>query len=169
MQYLEKLVAKIVRQNEHKFSIFAKRGYSFEEWLNLELCTSLCIDPSIDVDSVLNTPKYELNNKRLDISFQQGDEKYAVELKIAHPGTLEKYKDACIEDLTKLQRADTYDHRFFVLVVSSTLSANDFIIDSEWNTWIGKIFAEHSYSRKSISYGENQGSTHIYISDISPL
>lgn len=81
MQYLEKLVEKIVRQNEQKFSIFAKRGYSFEEWLNLELCTSLCTDPSINADSVLNTPKYELKNKRLDIYFQKGDEKYAVNLK----------------------------------------------------------------------------------------
>ncbi|WP_305811988.1 hypothetical protein [Photobacterium leiognathi] len=110
-----------------------------------------------------------MKNKRLDISFQQGDEKYALELKIAHPGILEKYKDACIEDLTKLQRADTYDHRLFVLVVSSSLSSNDFIIDSEWNTWIGKIFAGHSYSSKSISYSENQGSKYIYISDIPPL
>ncbi|WP_332397444.1 hypothetical protein [Vibrio metschnikovii] len=169
MQYLEKLVEKIVRQNEHKFSIFAKRGYSFEEWLNLELCTSLCLDPSINADSVLNTPKYELENKRLDISFQQGNEKYAVELKIAHPGTLDKYKDACIDDLNKLQGAVTYDHRFFVLVVTTTLSAEDFSIDKEWNAWIGKIFAGHSYCSKSISYRENPGSTYIYISQITPV
>jgi len=169
MYDLEKLIEKIVRDNEQKFSTFAKQGFSFEEWLNMELCTSLCVDPSINDDSVFNTPKYENETKRLDISFQKDDEKYAVEIKIAHPGTLEKYKGACSEDFIKLQRAGDYDHRIFVLVVTTTLSADEFINDSIWKTWLDKIFAEKRYSIKSLDHKKNSGSTHIYISEVSSL
>ena len=169
MYDLEKLIEKIVRDNEQKFSTFAEQGFSFEEWLNMELCTSLCVDPSINDDSVFNTPKYENETKRLDISFQKDDEKYAVELKIAHPGTYNHYHKSCIKDLTKLQEAKDYDHRIFVLVVTTTLSADEFIKDSIWKPWLDKIFAEKRYSIKSLVHKKNSGSTHIYISEVSSL
>ncbi|MDE1236499.1 hypothetical protein [Vibrio aestuarianus] len=168
MQFLAKHIENVIQANAQKLAVFSEQRYSFEEWLNLELCVSLCQDTAVNQSSVYNTPPYvgDTGKMRMDVSFVRMNKKHALELKIAHPGTLEKYYDACIHDLNKLPKALDCNHRFFALVVASTLSVDEFINDDEWNNWINKIFIGHTVFKKSLSLGEHQGSAHIFICEI---
>lgn len=166
MQFLTKHIENVIYKNAQKLTVFSQQCYSFEEWLNLEVCVSLCQDTAIEKDSVLNTPCYEGDTKRMDISFNRKNKRYALELKVAHPGTLEQYKDACIYDLNKLTKAHDCNHRIFILVVASTLSVDEFIKDKEWSIWINKIFIGQSVYKASLSLAECQGSAHIFACEV---
>lgn len=168
MDLLNKKLKQIVDDNLEHFAIFAAQGYSFEEWLNLELCVALNKDLSIKKNAVWNTPKYKHNNgERLDIGFTYKDENYAIELKIAHPSTLEQYKNSCKHDIEKLSSAKEYHHRFFVLLIVSTLSAEEFASDEVWGNWVNDIFKEGLGKLDAIDLGDSKGSVNIYMSEIT--
>jgi len=164
MQLLTDTLIEIIEENEGHFTTFAQQAISFEEWLNIELCVALCNTEKVKLGSVENTPNYINDSKRLDITYKTTDDKKtALEIKIAHPGTYESYKEDCKNDLKKLAYASDCENRYFLLVVVSTLTDKEFVDDQSWSNWINEIFSSKVPESNSKRL-KNGCSVHFYIS-----
>jgi len=164
MQLLTDTLNEIIIENQGHFTTFAQQPFSFEEWLNMELCVALCNSEEVKSKSVKNTPNYINDSKRLDITYKTTDgKKTALEIKIAHQGTYESYKHDCKGDINKLSSASDCKNRYFLLVVVSTLTDKEFVNDQSWSNWIKEIFSSKVPEPNSKQL-KNGGSVHFYIS-----
>lgn len=169
-------IAYIINEHPKHFITFAEAssGYSFETWLNTELCVTL--ERNTDVYKVINedSSAYPENYNRADLTFKLNNQRAVVELKIAHPRTQDKYMFSCMEDMEKLKLAKLDDVKFFVLVVVSCLTKTKFKQDKDgWQQWIDAIFKEEPINLETdeINYDliDKKGSVHVYIKEILSL
>lgn len=145
---------RIIEAKEDYFKYFGTDGISFELWLTIELAYQLKKIDGIEIYCTpsiksLNDGKFDESdrgeqgiNSRLDLVIERNGERCAIEIKIAHPKTLDRYSTNCATDIKKLCdiKNKSVTEKLFILLIATRLPTNQYF--GGWETWINNIFRE---------------------------